>query len=240
MTLAKALDALRRDIADKTLAPTVLVTVPIGDVRIAIEAALAERDAGEAARAEARHRELLRELGEARERADMLMAERNAEAAEVMRLGAVIDDEAERTARAVEAAYEDVAKLVDEQAERLHRIEVLAREWSAAIAAQHAACPVGDCDAAHARRTSAAMALREAVDTTEPRRAFCSRESCRTAAGERADVVAAGRDVVARLLALNDDKESHAAYTLGAFLSLVVEGKHEGAHVGAAKGGERG
>ena len=66
-------------------------------------------------------------------------------------------------------------------------------------------------------------------------------ERLRTAAAdERADVVAAGQDVVTRLHARNDDKESHAAYTLGAFLSLVVEGKHEGAHVGAAKGGERG
>jgi len=58
-------------------------------------------------------------------------------------------------------------------------------------------------------------------------------ERLRTAAAdERADVVAAGQDVVTRLHARNDD----AAYTLGAFLSLVVEG----AHVGAAKGANHG
>ena len=75
----------------------------------------------------------------------------------------------------------------------------------------------------------------------ELRAARAEIERLRTAAAdERADVVAAGQDVVTRLHARNDDKESHAAYTLGAFLSLVVEGKHEGAHVGAAKGGERG
>ena len=90
----------------------------------------------------------------------------------------------------------------------------------------------------HAPLTAARdlLALAPAM-AAELRAARAEIERLRTAAAdERADVVAAGQDVVTRLHARNDDKESHAAYTLGAFLSLVVEG----AHVGAAKGANHG
>jgi len=158
-----------------------------GSAAAAYERALAERDAGEAARAEARHRELLRELGEARERADMLMAERNAEAAEVMRLGAVIDDEAERTAQAVREAYQDAAQIADryghahiadlilaratspapEPVEAAERAVVEAAEaWRACLSAKRATgsvlCPPGkSCGAALEAAVDALAAARQ-------------------------------------------------------------------------------